>query len=161
MGPKALRFFFGHPILTDWPLFSLISAPGAFKIRIEYLPLFRAILLLFIYLNFLFILCFQLSVKRRGALIRGRALIRENTAIVISQSEPEVDSLSPPISAYDCRFWFEALLTIPRKIFINLTHSNLQENKFFIYQNKYVFISNYHRHDRSKRDKIVDTKYQE
>ena len=46
---------------------SLISARGAFEIRIEYLPLIDAISILFYgkLQNFLLILCYQQSAKRR------------------------------------------------------------------------------------------------
>ena len=64
-------------------VFCVISAPGAFEIRIKEVPLFTAILHSFLKKpqTFLLILCNIQSQKERGALIRGRALITQNTVI--------------------------------------------------------------------------------
>ena len=62
-----------HPITV----FCLISAPGAFEIRIKSLLLFTAILPKFFkkLLTFLLILCNWQSQKKGGALIRGVSLL--------------------------------------------------------------------------------------
>ena len=67
-------------------LFCVISALGAFEIRINKVPLFISIFHEFVKTpqTFLLILYNLQSQKERGALIRGRALITQNTVVIFT-----------------------------------------------------------------------------
>ena len=66
-------------------VFCVISAPGAFEIKIEKVPFFPGILHYFLQKlqTFFLILNNLQSQKERGALIRGEALITQNTVLQI------------------------------------------------------------------------------